>query len=666
MNTFYCFFRSLIKSLLTTLLLLYSITSFSQNISQLESQLQNVEGAEKAKIQLELSQAYLQNNPSQSIAYALKALKFGKENNIAPIRSSASLILGQAYFIEKKYAEAYAQAESVAEYFKNNDPENFHITNELLGNISFEQKKFNQTVIHLEKVYEFYDQQNDFRNAGFMASKMGSSYERLKNYKQAETWHKKAFTNFENSKNIREMIVTQSILGGVYSNFGDYKSAETALNTAYDLAVKHGLIGEFNSLKGRLKIVAKNAESNESTTTEFEQNKAEEQKEKISEIVSQRAKTLEEIEKLSEEKQLVELKIRVQQDEYEKKILSEQLVTTQIEEDLKQEKLEKRNLKLALDNEKLLSEKKSAENQRLSIFLISLLLIVLLILLALIIKSRSNRKLGQKNREIQKQKTEIEEKQENINQSIIYATNIQEAILPSPAKLLNNFSDAFVYLNPKDQVSGDFIWTHKIGTKFFVCVADCTGHGVPGAFMSIIFNNILDEIIKKEKIDDPSEILERSSTLLYEKVNEKGRDLSSFKDGMDAIVLTIDTSVNKAVFCGAKNGLIFIRNNQLKEFKGIRKSIDISSTNQETKTSFSSEEIDIQLEDLFYLSTDGFVDQKGGENNTKFYRAPFRNLLLEISNKSMRDQKNILHDTFLQWSKNKEQIDDVLIVGIRI
>lgn len=620
MNTPLLYLKLWVKPILIIVILFNSLTANSQNINQLESQLENVEGAERAMVRLELSQAYL---------------------------------------LKKDYLKAYTYAEDGAEYFKNNDKDNFHIAQELLGDISFEQMKYKQTITHLEGVYEYYNRKQDNKNAGFVASKIGSAFERLNNYNQAVNWYKKGSINFTKSKSIREMIISQSNLGGVYSNFGDYKSAETALNTAYQLALKHGSTNEVITLKERLKIVAQNIESNKTSTTDFARDQAKKQNQKISDIISQRAKTLEEIEKLSEEKQLVELKIRVQQDGFEKKILSEKLAKLKIEEDLKQEKLEKSNLILALDNERLLSEKKT-------VMLVSLILVVILILLALIIKNRSNKKLAMKNCEIKRQKSEILEKQENINQSIVYATRIQEAILPSPRKLLSNFSDAFVYLNPKDQVSGDFLWTHKRGTKFFVCVADCTGHGVPGAFMSIIFNNILDEIIKKEKIVDPSQILERSSILLYEKVKEQGRNLSTFKDGMDAIILTIDSSANKAVFCGAKNGLIFIRDNQLKEYKGIRKSIDITSINQDSKTHFSSEDIDIQPDDVFYLSTDGFVDQKGGENNTKFYRAPFRNLLLEISNKTMNEQREILHSTFLEWKNTTEQIDDVLIVGIKI
>lgn len=666
MKFLFCFRKSLTSCLLLFFMVVGSITLFAQNISQLESQLQNLEGDQKAKVQLELSQAYLQSNQSKSIDYALEALAFGKENGDNSIKSYANLLLGQANFIKKDYAKAYSYATKTVDYFKGNDLDNYYITKELLGDISFEQKEFGQSVKHLEKAFEYYDKKNDHKNAGFVASKMGSSYERLDNYKQATNWHKKAFENFKQSRNIREMIVTQSILGGVYSNYGDYRSAKIALHTAYDLAITHGLIDEFETLKERLRIVTKNAESEEYTTTDFERDQVESQKEKLSEVVSQRAKTLEEIEKLSEEKQLVELKIRVQQDEYEKSILAERLEKIEVEEALKQEQLEKKNLKLALDNEKLLSEKKTIENQRLFISLGGLLLTIVLILLALMIKSRSNRKLAQKNREIESQKAEIEKKQDNINQSIIYATRIQEAILPSSKKMLDNFSDAFVYLNPKDQVSGDFVWTHKIDSKLFVCVADCTGHGVPGAFMSIIFNNILDDIIKKEKVEDPGKVLELASSMLYEKVKEQGRDLTSFKDGMDAIFMTIDTNKNNALYCGAKNSLIMIRENKLEEFKGVRRSIDISSKENLKTKPFESKKIEIKSHDIFYLSTDGFVDQKGGANKTKFYPKPFRELLLEISDKDMTRQKEIVHQTFEDWKANTEQVDDVLIVGFKI
>jgi serine phosphatase RsbU (regulator of sigma subunit) len=666
MKLLFYFRKSLINRVLFALILVSSLSLFAQNISKLESQLQNSEGDEKAKVQLELGQAYLQNDPTKSISYASDALSHAKDNGISSIQSYANLLLGQAYFVKKEYAKAYSFAIETVGYFRVNDPENFYTVKGLLGDISFEQKNYRLTVTHLEKAFEYYDKENDHKNAGFVASKMGSSYEKLDNFNQATKWHKKAFDHFNQSKNIREMIVTKSILGGVYSNYGDYWSAKIALNTAYDLAITHGLISEFKTLEERLRIVTKNAKSQKYATTDFERDQDESQNEKFSQALSQRAKTLEEIEKLSEEKQLVELKIRVQQDEYEKSILAERLAKIEIEEALKQEKLEKKNLKLALDNEKLLSDNKSIENQRLFISIGALLLTIVLILLALMIKSRSNRKLAQKNREIERQKAEIEKKQDNINQSIIYATRIQEAILPSSKKMLNNFSDAFVYLNPKDQVSGDFVWTYKLGSKLFVCVADCTGHGVPGAFMSIIFNNILDEIIKKEEVEDPGKVLELASSMLYEKVKEQGRDLTSFKDGMDAVFMTIDTNDNSALYCGAKNSLIMIRENKLEEFKGVRRSIDISSKENLNTKPFVSKKIDIQSNDIFYLSSDGFVDQKGGTNNTKFYPKPFRKLLLEISNKDMNSQKEIVHQTFKDWSANAEQVDDVLVVGFKI
>jgi serine phosphatase RsbU (regulator of sigma subunit) len=653
---------SVIRLFVIIITVLCSLSTFAQNISHLESELKNAQGISKSQIQLELSQAYLKTDPDKSISYASKALSYGRNNNNDFISSNANSILAQAYFRKDDYSKAYSYAEASQGYFKENDEANYASVKELLGNISFEQKKYERSINHLQKAFEYYSGLNDHRSLGFIASKVGSAHERLKHYQDAVKWHSIAYNNFRKSRNIREMILTQSVLGGVYSNYGDYKSAKSSLQRALDLANDNDLMGDFKYLKKRLETISLNAETNESSTTAYERDESIEQEKRI---INQRAKSLEEIEKLSEEKQLAELKIRVQQDEYEKKLLAEQLEKMEVEEALKQEKLEKRNLELELNNERLISEKKTVENQRLFISLGASLLIITLVLMALFIKNRSNRKLGQKNLEIQSQKEEIERKQESINQSIVYATKIQEAILPPHHKLKDCFTDAFVYLNPKDNVSGDFVWVHHVNDKVLLCVADCTGHGVPGAFMSIIFNNILDEIVKKEDIYDPGQVLERASSILFEKVKEQTEEISSFKDGMDATFLTLDLKRNEAYYCGAKNNLIMIRDSVLSEFKGVRRSIDITHVDQD-KASFKTESIGIQKNDIFYLSTDGYPDQMGGPNKEKYYRQPFRDLLLDTSAIEMKKQKHLLDQTFKEWKGQNEQIDDVLVVGFRI
>ncbi|PKR79511.1 hypothetical protein CW751_14690 [Brumimicrobium salinarum] len=641
-------------------------TLYAQNISQLESQLQQASEIEKANIQLQLGHLHLNRDPERSISLANKVLKFGVTTNNYELQANARLIIAHASFKKKEYEKAYINTEKADNYLKNQKSENYYINKELQGNISFELGKFKTSIKQLKETYSFYNKKNDSKNSGFVASKIGSAYEELTNYNSAIIWHKKALSHFKKSKNIREIILTKSILGGVYGNYGNYSIAKKTLIEALNLAKKNNYDKEVIKLNERIRIISKNIDEDKLSTTEFEKKQVKEQKELLSKFSNQRTKSLEEIEKLNKKNQLIELKIRVQQDEYEKKLLSEQMSKLMIEEALKQEQLEKQNLKLALENERLLSEKKSVENQRLFISLTSLILVVILILLALIIKSRSNRKLAQKNREIKLQKAEIEKKQEHINQSIMYATKIQEAILPSSYKLLNNFNGAFIYLNPKDQVSGDFVWVHQGKNKVFLCVADCTGHGVPGAFMSIIFNNILDEIIKKEKIEDPHKILERSASLLSEKVKEQGQNLSKFKDGMDAAFITIDLENSKAYFSGAKNSLYLIRNQELNEFKGSKYSIDTTLKQISDSTKFSDTEIELIKSDQLYLFTDGFMDQKGGDKNTKFYRKNFKEFILSNSKFSMKEQKKQIETKFEEWKGANEQIDDCLIVGIKI
>ena len=666
MNVDFFLRKYLIICFLTIVTLFGASHLHSQGIDQLESQLSTLEGLEKTEVHLKLSQAYLNNDESKSIFHAKEVLEYGKNNQIISLQSYANLLLAQAHFLKGDYQKSIDFSNDALDYLENNDFENYYTIKELQGDVYFEQKQFQKAVNEFTEVFKYYEKNKNFKSAGFAASKIGSSFEKLKKYSESSSWHEIAYKNFEKSGNVREMVLTQSILGGVYSNYGDYTSAKNALINARDLAKKYNMVDELNEIEKRLSRVGTNELSNEKSTTDFQRDLSDSQNQKLKSVINQRAKTLEEIEKLSEEKQLIELKIKVQQDEYEKNLLTERLEKLEIEKDLKQEKLEKKNLKLALDNEKLLSEKKTVENQRLFISLGALLLIIVLVLLALMIKNRSNRKLAQKNKEIQRQKSEIEAKQENINQSITYASRIQEAILPTQDTLINSFKDAFVYLNPKEQVSGDFLWTFKHGDHLFVCVADCTGHGVPGAFMSIIFNNILDEIVKKEGVYDPAEALERATKLLIDKVKEQNQNISNFKDGMDAVLMKVDFSSRKVLFSGAKNGLIIIRNNELKEFKGERRSIDVLTVPNDKKVNFNTQLIDFQEGDTFYLFTDGFVDQKGGADNSKFYRKNFRKLLLDISNKKMESQKSIIHNTFVDWSGNNEQVDDILIVGFKM
>jgi serine phosphatase RsbU (regulator of sigma subunit) len=266
------------------------------------------------------------------------------------------------------------------------------------------------------------------------------------------------------------------------------------------------------------------------------------------------------------------------------------------------------------------------------------------------------------NRSLQKAYMEIEEQKKHIEDSIHYARRIQNAILPPDEFVSTLLPDSFVLYKPKDIVSGDFYWMAQKDGKAFVAAVDCTGHGVPGAFMSIVGNNQLNFAVNVKNVIRPDEIL----NALNEGVTKSLRQTvlsSSVKDGMDISLISIDFEKAKLNFAGAYNPLFIIRNNELIQIKANK--FPIGGYMGEKLKDFSNNEMDLQKGDVIYLFSDGFVDQFGGSDDSKFLIKRFRDLLLKIHNEPMNEQKEILNQIHLDWRGDSIQIDDILVIGIR-
>jgi len=252
------------------------------------------------------------------------------------------------------------------------------------------------------------------------------------------------------------------------------------------------------------------------------------------------------------------------------------------------------------------------------------------------------------NYAIEHQKTEIEKKEleylhNNILGSIRYAENIQKALLPSPAILTEGLHNYFVLFKPKDVVSGDFYWVKKIANKTIFAVADCTGHGVPGAFMSMLAISYLNEIVINNNTLRSDEILNRLRRKV-KKAFSQNKELS-VNDGLDIALCIIDFDKMQVQFSGAFNPLFLIRNNQLIEYKADKQPIGVYPK----ETDFSYKEIDLQKNDMLYLFSDGYKDQSGGKNGKKFMAKQFKELLRTIHKEELGKQKEILDETFENW-----------------
>jgi len=260
-------------------------------------------------------------------------------------------------------------------------------------------------------------------------------------------------------------------------------------------------------------------------------------------------------------------------------------------------------------------------------------------------------------------KSVLEEKNKDITDSINYAKRIQEAILPSQAAILKNFPDSFIYYRPKDIVSGDFYWFAEVEDYFFIAAVDCTGHGIPGAFMSLIASTLLNEIVKNKKEVAPAQILQSLNNGIIESLKQSDSDSSS-RDGMDMAICRVDKKKANLVFAGAARPFYHIRDQKLTEIKG--QGYPIGGHYGLMNLKYSNSEIELQSGDVFYISSDGYADQFKYGDRKKFSTKRLKNLLQEISLHSMQKQQEFLNEAFENWRGEEKQIDDILIVGIRI
>ncbi len=260
----------------------------------------------------------------------------------------------------------------------------------------------------------------------------------------------------------------------------------------------------------------------------------------------------------------------------------------------------------------------------------------------------------------------IEQQNKDMLESIRYAKLIQKAIFPSKAQLDAILAESFVLLKPKHIVSGDFYWIKEHHDKIFIAACDCTGHGVPGAFISIIGNNLLSKCITDYGQTNPADILNQLNNE-FQNANQKIIDSSyEIKDGMDIALCVIDKSKMTMEYAGAYNPIYQVKNGTLTKLATDKIPIHLFSKNTDKK--FTSYQITIESGDSYYLFSDGYADQFGGEEGKKFNYKNFQELILSMQNLTMAEQRKVFNDTIEEWKtrSHEEQTDDILIVGFKV
>ena len=278
-----------------------------------------------------------------------------------------------------------------------------------------------------------------------------------------------------------------------------------------------------------------------------------------------------------------------------------------------------------------------------------------------------NKIVLEQKQELMKQKKMLEEQNKDITDSIRYAKNIQKSLLPTDQSIQDLFkrqgienllTESFILFKPKDIVSGDFFWMQHYKNRVYFAACDCTGHGVPGAFMSMIGSSLLDQTVLEMGITQPNEIFSEVRKGLIETLKQTEE---TQKDGMDAVLLSWDKK-NKLEFALAYNPLLLIRKGEIIEFKPDKQPVGFHMGQQKP---FTHHELILEKEDTVYIFSDGYIDQFGGPKQRKFMLKNFKKLLLSIDDKTMDEQKTILKNTLAEWKGDTEQVDDILVMGVR-
>ena len=261
--------------------------------------------------------------------------------------------------------------------------------------------------------------------------------------------------------------------------------------------------------------------------------------------------------------------------------------------------------------------------------------------------------------EVVQQKELVELKNKEITDSITYAKRIQEAILPSPHLVKTLLNEAFILYKPKDIVAGDFYWLEEKDDKVLLASADCTGHGVPGAMVSVVCNNALNRTVREFNLDEPAAILNKVRDIVIDTFNKSGEDV---KDGMDIALISYNNKTNILQFSGANNSLYLISDGNLQVLAADTQPIGKYAVEK----SFTNHQVQLKKGDTFYIFPDGYVDQFGGEKGKKLKFQGFIELLMQLKDESMDEQHKHIDEFFMKWKGDLEQVDDVCVIGVRV
>ncbi len=600
-----------------------------------------------AKINYYDNLAYLYqgfSNYEKSISFMLQALKAKESiNDTSGISVSLSGLAGtyyymrnhklalkyftQVYEIEKKAGREMQEASTLGD---------MGLCYVALGNV--------------EKGLESYFEAVDLLIKNEVEQKAGTHYSNIGIVYQTKGEHDKALMYFKKAAKLKEDEGDVAMLASIYSNISEIYSVKNDFTNALIYGKK--AVKNANLSEDKKSIL----NSNQSLAMAFYSNRNYQ---------------------LAYEHFKIAFNLK---DSIYNETSSEQIAEMQTKYDTEKKEAENSLLLAEKELDKVELEKKSNQQKMLLLGLALAFLIVVYVAYSLNQKKKTNKLLNAQNEEISTKNDIIEEKNKDITDSINYAQRIQDAILPEES-ILKQHHESFIYYRPKDIVSGDFYWIKETENKLFFSVVDCTGHGVPGAFMSIIGSNSLNKIVEDLKIETTGEILDELNKLVNKALGREqisDDEVLSIRDGMDISICSINKSDATLEYSGANNSLYILRKPQnridglefiLEDENAIFYEVKpnkMAIGGGRNKEKYQSHRFQLNESDTVYLFSDGYADQFGGEKGKKFMYKRFKKMFLSIQNQTMDKQLIHLTETMENWKGDIDQLDDICVMGVRL
>lgn len=534
-----------------------------------------------------------------------------------------------------------------------------------IGNVYFVQANFDKAIDYYKKAYEINKDLGDNEAMALTLDNIGLVYINKEEYELALFYQTSALKVVEKMDNKQFLAETLMNLGSLSMAMGKKDTALSYFQRAYEIHrathSDYGMASCLINLGSTYTSMNRFPESINALTEGLTIAKNINSRQNMKEALFNLSETYEKMHQperaLAFYKMYSELKDSIFNEESSDKIND---LTTKYDMDKKQQEIELLTMDKDLNDVKL-------KNQRtLNISLLVGIVLVIAFLLLIVYRYQEKRKanvlLEEKSVAIQEQKELLFLKNREITDSINYARRIQDAMLPSQKIVDECIEQNFIYYLPKDIISGDFYWATRYKDNVYIAVADCTGHGVPGALMSMIGMSFLRQIINENGVTDTAEVLSKLHAMVIHALNE---DVSArrSKDGMDMALVKLDINSNTLQFSGAVRPLYVLRNGQWNIIKGDRYSI---AGEKNLEEQFSRHTIDLESGASYYLFSDGIVDQFGGEKGKKFMTKNLQNVLESSQSLNMREQCANLAKAFENWKGDTEQTDDVLVIGFKV